>query len=45
MGNACTSESGEAQQGGPVLAALAQKGAEARAMHEELARLQASRGP
>jgi hypothetical protein len=40
--NACRSDqSGEAEQGGPVLAALAQKDAEARAMGEELARLQA----
>ena len=38
MGNACTRESGEAQQGSPLLAALAQKDAEARAMHEELER-------
>ena len=45
MGNACTSESGEAQQGSPLLAALAQKDAEARAVHEELERLQASHRP
>ena len=41
MGNACASESGAAQQGDPVLAALAQKDVEARAMREELERLQA----
>ena len=41
MGNACTTESGAAQQGGPVLAALARKDAEARAMREELERLHA----
>ena len=41
MGNACTSESGAAQQADPLLAALAQKDVEAKAMLEEMERLQA----